>query len=479
MDIRPGKGFTTAQSDEHQRNWSEKGWDWAVKHGNYDRSREHLNFEVARDGKIVPVDKSKTIPQRMEENLRERGIKDPNMGLAEPKYRTVVNVIFGGSRDRMHELAFGNQKVDLEHGANNSHIRRQDEIERWAQDMYRFACDKWGEQNIIGFYVHLDEMNPHAHCTVLPVEPTGKLSFNKVFGGNIYEFKERLYSLHDDLSKINEKWGLNRGDNIHETGAKHRTTEEYRRELSRECTTTEQQIEENREIIRQLYADIRLAERRIKGLSTMVANLEEKRTGLEDEIKKSFEELKAGKGDSEELHKQIRHLDYELQRVLESLSDKQEKLKAADGKLSELKKLEKESKEKSESYQDEIRQSSYNLEKQVRFRLTDALLSDLVHDFQNRIVKLENKAQDVFDDSLIKDIAERGEDIFKCAIYLYASYVDQATNFARGHGGGGGGDNDLPWGRKEDEDDRAWARRCLMRAHRMMQPPKGKNIRRK
>ena len=115
----------------------------------------------------------------------------------------------------------------------------------------------------------------------------------------------------------------------------------------------------------------------------------------------------------------------------------------------------------------------------MRFRLADALLLDLVHDFQNRIVKLEDKAQDVFDDSLIKDIAERGEDIFKCAIYLYANYVDQATNFAKGHGGGGGGGNDLPWGRKEDEDDRAWARRCLMRAHRMMQPPKGKNIRRK
>lgn len=36
LDIRPGKGMSVGQSDEHQRNWTEKGWDWATKHGNYD-----------------------------------------------------------------------------------------------------------------------------------------------------------------------------------------------------------------------------------------------------------------------------------------------------------------------------------------------------------------------------------------------------------------------------------------------------------
>lgn len=44
----------------------------------------------------------------------------------------------------MHEIAFGGQKVNLTHGADNSHIRRNKDIELWAQDVYRFACDKWG-----------------------------------------------------------------------------------------------------------------------------------------------------------------------------------------------------------------------------------------------------------------------------------------------------------------------------------------------
>ena len=70
MDLKPGKGISVGQSDEHQRNWTDKGWEWAIKHGNYDPSRASLNFEIARGGKVVPVDKSRTIPQRMADDLR-------------------------------------------------------------------------------------------------------------------------------------------------------------------------------------------------------------------------------------------------------------------------------------------------------------------------------------------------------------------------------------------------------------------------
>ena len=40
------KGFSSGQSDEHQRNWSEAAWKHAISKGNYDRSRERLNFEI-------------------------------------------------------------------------------------------------------------------------------------------------------------------------------------------------------------------------------------------------------------------------------------------------------------------------------------------------------------------------------------------------------------------------------------------------
>lgn len=477
MDIRASKGITIGQSNEHQRKWSEKGWDSAVSTGNYDRSREALNFEIRKGGAITPVDKRKSIPQLMAENMAERGIKDPNEGRKIPKYRTVVNFILGGTRERMLEIAFGNQKVDIAKGADNSHIKRSPDIERWAQDMYRFASDKWGEENIVAFIVHLDETNPHIHMTLLPIDKDKKFAFKKMFAGkDKYEYKEIMLALHDELAKVNEKWGLKRGNSIAVTGAKHRTTEEYRRDLTEQCTTLEGQIEENKKILKQLYDDIRFAEKRVKGLTTMTFNLEQRKEELEKEIAAVNEELKNDKGNSEELHERIKKLDNDLQKVLDNLADKQAKLEHANEQLDELKSLKDQAKELTNQYQQQLRASTANLTQQVRFRLADAILDDVIKDFKMILPTLSLDTKEAMSDSLLHDIAEHGEEIIKCAIFLYANLVDQATNFAKGHGGGGGG-SDLPWGRKDDEDDRAWARRCLMMAHRMMKP-NGKNVRR-
>ena len=77
---------------------------------------------------------------------------------------------------------------------------------------------------------------------------------------------------------------------------------------------------------------------------------------------------------------------------------------------------------------------------------------------------------DLFEDTLLKDLSERGEQIMQCALLLFAGYIDQASTFAQGSGGGGG--SNLKWGRDDDEDDRAWARRCMAMAHKMMKAPK-------
>lgn len=65
LDVHVSKGITVAQSNEHMRNWTEKGWKRATDLGNYDPTREHLNFEVVSGGKIRPIDKGRSIPERM------------------------------------------------------------------------------------------------------------------------------------------------------------------------------------------------------------------------------------------------------------------------------------------------------------------------------------------------------------------------------------------------------------------------------
>ena len=61
LDIRAGKGMTTSQSNEFLRNANggERLKRWS---GNYDSTREHLNFEIKKDGVICEVDKKTSVP---------------------------------------------------------------------------------------------------------------------------------------------------------------------------------------------------------------------------------------------------------------------------------------------------------------------------------------------------------------------------------------------------------------------------------
>ena len=124
----------------------------------------------------------------------------------------------------MHRLAFGEQQVNLDKGADNSGITRSPEIEKWAVDMYKFMSKKYGEKNIAAFIVHLDETNPHIHCTILPITERNKFSWKMVMAGQSkFEYSQRLTALHNELSEVNKKYSLDRGDSIAETGHKHKT----------------------------------------------------------------------------------------------------------------------------------------------------------------------------------------------------------------------------------------------------------------
>lgn len=349
INIMVSKGFTTAQSDEHTRRWSDKKWETGKGYGAYDRTREHLNFEIVK-GKITPVNKEKSIPERIGENIAARGIRDPNDGLAEPKFRTVVNIIFQGSHNRMHEIAFGNQRVDLNKDADNSHITRSKDIEQWALDTYDFAAKKWGEENIAAFIVHLDEQNPHCHLTLLPIREK-RFAFKKIFGGQHRDSMKAYWTeIHDEYAAVNEKWGLQRGEKGNNAQKRNIPPREYRLMLYRECADLETRRDEIKSVIRQLQIEISHAERRVKGLTTMTANLENRKAELEQEMMQLSTDLQAGKGDSDELQRSIDRLGKDYQKVLDSLTDKRRKLADADRRLSEYRELEEESKEKADEY---------------------------------------------------------------------------------------------------------------------------------
>ena len=476
MDMRPSKGITTAQSNEHLRRWTEKGWESALSRGNYDPTREHLNFEI-HGGEVVPIDKSRSIPERIADNLRQRGIKDPNEGLAEPRFRTVVNFIFGGSRERMHELAFGDQRVSLERDSDNSHIERRKEIEDWAKDVYAFVSDKYGEQNIAAFIVHLDEMNPHIHCTLLPIRD-GRFAYKRIFAGkDKYEFSTRMKELHSEFAEVNRKWGMDRGSAISETGARHRSTEEYRRNLSEQCTTFERTIDSQQRTLASLQADIRLAERRIKGLSSMVKNLREQRAAKEAMLFDLQRQIANVENAPEEIKVRVRELEKELSDIQTKLDDKLQKLDDADRKLEALKDEMTAIVERTEELRNESLRYSDTIQQGVDTLLKDVLLETMVSDYNDLSAQFSPDEETLFDGSLLQSLAESGTEVIHCATLLFLGYVDDATTFAEGHGGGGTS-SDMKWGRDDDEDERMWARRCMMMASRMMRPSSAKKPKR-
>lgn len=523
IDMRPSKGFSPSQGNGHLRRLDDCERAQKVR-WNYAPSREHLNFEVGKGGVVTEVNKFKTINQRIQENLDSRGIVNPNkkyigQGL-DPKYRTVANFILGGNREVMRNLAFDNQEVDWEHGADNSDLKRMPEIEAWAKDAYAFMCKKYGEKNIAAFVVHLDEANPHVHCTVLPLTEKNRFSFIKTFMGGVdsrdalSKYMENLHTEYAD--EVGLKYGMERGDSIKKTGAVHRTTEEYRRKLWKDAQEKEEEVRENiktieqqnstitnqRGIIASLSREIKHSAARLKALATMIKNLETHKADLEQEIKKFNRDLAAGKISKEEADRKLSKINAEIKKTEEKIIDKADKLKVAESKLhdAEQRKAELEAKahEAEEKRSSEEQKTALAVEKTAKaegkYQVIKAKYKEIApkvnlkvsHEFgslgfhmaaldmKSRLSKygelrnslspsqrdfLDRTVGEIFDGSLIENVAENSANLCSVAASLYLGYLNAATRIAQSCGGGGG--PGTGWGKRDDENDMDFRRRCF------------------
>ena len=485
-DILPQAGISRGQSNEALRNYksvdvTKKKW------GYFDVTRSNLNFEVRKGGIISPVQQQESIPMRFGKFLKKRNIEDPNekkrkKGL-KPNVRTVVSIILGGSRDRMLELAFGSQKVDLREGADNSHLQRKEDIEKWAVDMYNLVSKQYGEENILSFVVHLDERNPHVHCSIVPMnEEKNKISFTHVFGKSIHETKTKLKEMHDQAAAVNEKWGLERGDDIQLTGAKHRSFGEYCVWLRDECTKLEKEVNGLDAQIKLLEDEIRKTNIKHKGLSTMIWNQERVLEELNNDVNSEEYML-------QEIQQKNNEVMIAIQKKQKILKEKKEQLQETDEKLILLK----------QKYQ-ELLQQKNDIEKQTREKREelrnlrgeelDRLETDLFSQFGRYLTYLPNMIGKQLDElkstmsldqldkfdkmmsrTFLKEMTENTEDIIRTAASLYLGQPSQETMSAlhtgalitptAGSGGGGSGNS---WKKKPNEDDDAYKYRCVAMA---------------
>ena len=284
------KSFSSQVGNEaERRGWDEKRYQLKNadidKNNHYNYSRKRLNFEIVKGGKIVPLG-SQSVPlhERLQHRLDELGFK-PYMDAKRPDQvsrnspNCTVGIIFSGDHDVLNRLAFGEQKLNTsDPNADHSKVVLQKGIYDWALDTYRFACEKWGEENVIGFDVHCDETSIHAHVQTVPVEQVRKrgrigskyihkdnpenvlttkewralpkeerdnytkseaakgvverVSYAKVWGERAKDKSQYLSQLHTDYyNKVGHKYGLARGfsyDELSEEekrGRKHKNKE--------------------------------------------------------------------------------------------------------------------------------------------------------------------------------------------------------------------------------------------------------------
>lgn len=199
------------------RGWTEKTYyDKNQEKGNhYNFARSSRNFELTKGGRFAFLnDGHVPIEQRLDARLAELGFHYYKEDSKNAPY-SCVDIVVGGDHDRMCEL---------DHDFS--------QITRWARDNYRFFAEKFGEDNIISFVVHLDETTPHAHVLAIPTalkKQRGRIksgaarkekevvSFKAHFGdlSKANSRKAAFQRWHDDYyNEVGKKWGFERGRDL-------------------------------------------------------------------------------------------------------------------------------------------------------------------------------------------------------------------------------------------------------------------------
>lgn len=339
LDIRAGKGMTTSQSNEFLRNANggERLKRWS---GNYDSTREHLNFEIKKGGVICEVDKKTSVPKRI---------------------------------------------------------------------------------------------------------------------------------------KI-----LERGDRISETGARHRSTEEYHAELREKSMSENEQlsqtiegqqtvIREQRATLSGLEKDIKHATARFKALQTMIANLESKKNRLLEEVEQLKRDRDSGKISAEEAKIRLDRIQKELEEVDEKIADKTQKLHTAELQLAQLQTKTLSAERKFEEVQKKLQKEVPLLSKATDAKHRVAKYHEFLSSLPFEQRQVARQTGDIlFDGSIAETIMDNAVQVTSIAAALYLGYLYAATKISQsGSGGGGPGTG---WGKRDDEDDLAFRQRCFFMALHMMRP---------
>lgn len=491
MHVEAGKSFGTAEANENERRWN----DDKIKRKNqdptnhYDKTRMKLNFEIGPDGKIHPLGyQEKPLEVRLQERLDELGWK-PFKADSKIQPNCCAKFVFGGNHNRTLEMAFEDQSVNLEKGADNSRLHRCEGVENWAKDVYDWCVRRYGQENIVGFQVHLDESSPHIHALIVPVGIRSKsgrecVMWSAKFGKDRYEYGRILKDMHTSLYEdVGSKYGLERGDSIDGHNVQHLHKRDYIRKLTKEA---------------------KQAEKAVKGLQSMMRHLESKIFSYRLQLEEAEKELASGKItlDGYEAQKaDIQKLIAEYQTKLEDKTDKLhekeqelERLTADAAKARSVvqpfrnhkvdfippqitekvplfgsdKWVERQNQYIAKQFTDIVRKIE-SLYRNDAARQVEAAQRNVLADYGEFYqLRRENKLLSDANESLKSELNTLLEQLATPSVRNMIFAVADALIGGQPvpiSSGGGGSTSDLPWdGRRPDEEEEAYQRRCMRAA---------------
>ena len=491
MHVEAAKSFSSAEANENERRWNDDKIDRKNQDAtnNYDKTRMKLNFEIGTDGKIHPLGyHEKPLEVRLQERLSELGWK-PFKPDSKIQPNCCARFIFGGNHDRTIEMAFGDQSVNLEKDADNSHLHRCEEIEHWAKDLYGWCAKRYGQKNIVGFQVHLDESSPHIHALIVPVGQRTKsgrecVMWSAKFGKNRFEYGQILKDMHTSLyEEVGSKYGLERGDSIDGRNVQHLHKRDY---------------------IRKLTKDAKQAEKAVKGLQTMIQKLETQIYSYQTQLEEIDKSLASGQIALREYESQKSEIQKQISEYQTKLEDKSDKLHEKEQELELLTKdaanarsviqpfrnhkvdftppritakvpvfgtdkwVERQNQHIAKQFTEIVRKIESLYRNDAARQIESAqrnVLADYGELFQlRRDVKMLAENYDNLKSIFETMLDQMANPSIRSKIFAIADALICGTPISVSSGGGGGNfSSDLRWdGRRPDEEEEAYRRRCLM-----------------
>ena len=147
---------------------------------NIDISRSHLNHAIEN---LSPENLTSRVRERIKQLNLKRKLRTDAVGLED--------IIIGASVDFM---------LQLDPQAK----------EQFFKDSLHFIQEKFGKENVMYCYCHMDESNPHIHIGVVPVTSDGRLSARDIFTPKSLESLQTAFH-----NIVGEKYGLARGEKQH------------------------------------------------------------------------------------------------------------------------------------------------------------------------------------------------------------------------------------------------------------------------